>query len=260
MNMRFTVMVGILISNTLLWAHDLLIQVTTQDKKIDYLYDRFFNQLELIFNTHNLSPFDDYIVKKSAHAITLYYVREYQQVYEQQLYDYITKYSNDYIAGKARKVLFTDQYHFWGPGNDELVLQMNDCNESLIMERNALKVMLRELDLTIMGNGGKGLYDVEKSEAFPFTPHMGIIRLRSNAIMRAWGENHKAVERFEQLKCEVGNSLQQLLHELDMIDQPIIFDAVSLLQLPSRTRTTYNRRVSRVGNIRSRKLGSGVQL
>lgn len=150
------------------------------------LFSKIQQQLTPLINTiikeelNLASDFDfNFLLPKEKQRLTLYTVN-----------DFVAKEQNsidiEHILTKE-KITLTDvtlspHIQFFGDNKDELVIMVDDSKKELSVLNQKIKTIMHQLNDEYQHKHNTNMYDISHSERFPYTPHLGIGRIRTTSI------------------------------------------------------------------------------
>ena len=93
---------------------------------------------------------------------------------------------------------------FFGDDKDELVMLVSgDPKEEFLKLNTTIKEVISEAHKQYKGKQHASLYDVTKSEKFPYLPHIGLGRIRTNSIRQHIKDTTHVATTFEQIRQRI---------------------------------------------------------
>lgn len=178
---------------------------------------------------------DDYnfnfFIPKRMQRVTLYYCNNLQlkelEVMLDGMYDL-------HFDAQSLFAGLTEDIDFFGDQKDELVLLIDDATGQLAGAHEAIKHMMHVASNEYQKVHSELLYDIAKSERYPFKPHMGIGRLRIQSIKQRLDGKEDVDVIIERIKEKILLAVQQVVKELCLHNREIIFTNIMVLDLSKR--------------------------
>ncbi len=125
---------------------------------------------------------------------------------------------------------------FFGDQQDELVIMVDDINGTLAALNQKIKQSMHKLNEVYRKQHDQNLYNVAQSERFPFMPHMGLGRIRSQSIKNHIKDNSEIKDTFGRIKSRILLLTRQKVESLfSKGSLPISFEKIGLLDLKKQS-------------------------
>jgi len=158
-------------------------------------------------------PFEFFLPKKQQ-KLTVYYVNDIREDGIAQLLASLDSVEKNKLTTTNSPISLSPHIEFFGNPvidvKDELVIMINDPQQRLTALNNIMKTTARSADDMYKQTCKQSLYDVNKSERYPYLPHMGLGRIRSTSIK----EKNKTGVSFEKLQQRVLRDVQEAINSL----------------------------------------------
>lgn len=175
----------------------------------------------------------EFFLPKELQRITLYYVNDIPQEVEMVLLRQLEKMKLH--DQKVENVFFTSKVEFFGNQHDELVVMINDSEEELLELNQKIKKSLQLANNEYEKINNQALYNIEKSEWYPFLPHMGLGRIRLQSIKNQIKDESQVMDILEQIKQKIKNVTVKIIKELLLPNHTLSFYRIGVLDLQKRT-------------------------
>lgn len=144
-----------------------------------------------------------FIIKKRQN-LTLYYLDGFQILHENLLLNALIAMQNRTQGIKApRAVTISTDSAFFGDRGDELVIKINDPSQALRNVHNDIKETCRVAAAEFKQKYNTNLYDVAKSERFPYVPHSALGRISINALSNYSQKPEEGFVIFQKIKKRI---------------------------------------------------------
>ncbi len=175
-----------------------------------------------------------FFLPKKNQKITLYCVNTINQKGEPAFLSALDKMV--LMNMKPEHVIATSNTQFFGNRQDELVIMIDDPERELSELNQQIKAMAHQLNDAYHKQHGHNLYNIEKSERFPFTPHMGLGRIRLQSIKNNIKNASQTNDILERIKTEIKKVASKVLEKLlSQESSQLSFNKFSVLDLQKRT-------------------------
>lgn len=179
-----------------------------------------------------------YFSPKERQPITLYYIVEVQRDSEEFLTSVFDSIQEKCLPLILKDISFTSSVHFFaGPFgiDDELVIKIDDPTKGLLNLNHQVKTIVNQANEQYRQIHAQDLYNISKSERFPYIPHIGLGRVRSNFIK----ESMKDPSQFNTVFARIQNKIiqavsQTVLALLNQQNKNIQFNTLCLFDLSKR--------------------------
>lgn len=174
-------------------------------------------------------------LEKKQQALTIYYVNDMREQDEQLLLSSLDGMQHNKKFFAPQNITTTATIDFFGEWHDELVILVNDSEGELASLNKEMKEMLHALDAEYKTKNGYDLFDISKSEQFPFVPHIGLGRIRSNSIKAAVQESGQNEEKLERIKKRVKEEVLGVIQKtLTPANSKIFFEKIFIFSVQKR--------------------------
>ncbi|MDP3889252.1 MAG: hypothetical protein Q8Q25_01760 [bacterium] len=137
---------------------------------------------------------------------------------------------------KAKNVSIKPEVDFFGEGHDELVVLINDPDGELSKLNKEIKGTAHQAHDDYKKIHHRDLYDIAKSERYPFLPHMGLGRIRSNSIKQHIKDKSLVNDTFERIKQRIKKAAQEVVKEsIAASSSKLSFNKIGVLDLAKQT-------------------------
>lgn len=133
-----------------------------------------------------------------------------------------------------RRIAMSSSFDFFGqnkPGlfsHIELVMLINDPTRELTAINHKLKASAHQFNAEYRQVYGIDLYDIAKSERFPYKPHLSLGALRVNYIKYLINDPAREEQVIEQIKREIKAMAAAYIAQLDKRDLMLDFNEIAL--------------------------------
>ncbi len=193
-------------------THSLVIQAYSDSPIIAAAIQTLVPKINsLIKQELGLDPDYDFafFIPKKRQRITLYYVSDIGQKNDPILISALEKMNLAQI--KITNVNVTSDAQFFGDRQDELVMMIDDPERELASLNQQIKAMAHQLNDTYHKQHDLDLYNVAKSERYPFITHMGLGRIRLSSIKNHTQSNDVLDRIRTRIRDIAHEELQQLI-------------------------------------------------
>lgn len=175
-------------------------------------------------------------LKKDKQRISLYYLNDTEEQGESLIIKALENEQKINGFKNPRGITIAENVDFFGEWNDELVLTVNDPQHELGHLNHLIKDLAYSVDSMYRDTYKLPLFDKAKSEHFPFVPHIGLGRLRSNSIKQRVQDPTQAEKILERIKKRVKDVTLKLISETitSVDDKRITCDTLVLFSLTKR--------------------------
>ena len=148
--------------------------------------------------------FDFFIPKKPTPSyLTLYYVVDMPESGTPVVASALVGIEKNLQDSTPHHALLVPKVAFFGDDKDELVMLVSDPKEELLKLNTTIKEVIHEAHKQYKGKQHASLYDVTKSEKFPYLPHIGLGRIRTNSIRQHIKDTTHVATTFEQIRQRI---------------------------------------------------------
>lgn len=179
-----------------------------------------------------LDPDYDYafFIPKKRQRITLYYFNDILQKNESVLLSAIE--NMELAKMKPKNVAATTNAQFFGNQQDELVMIIDDPDGELSTLNQKIKAMAHQLHDVHKKENKYDFYNIAKSERYPFKPHMGIGRMRTQSIKNNIKNASETNTIFERIRTEIKKVTREILQKaFSNKHLPLSFNKFTILDL-----------------------------
>lgn len=128
-----------------------------------------------------------------------------------------------------------DDAKFYGDQQDELVILMDDHSGELSHLNLTLKATLQNANNVYKHSNTRNLYNVAKSERFPFVPHIGLGRIRSNSIKQNIKDASLIQKTFDRIKERILDEIKPIIQAaLTAENKKITFNGFCVFDLEKK--------------------------
>ena len=150
----------------------------------------------------------DFFIPKKLQRITLYYVNDSIMKDASNLLSTIE--NMPLMKKNLKHIAATSEVEFFGDQKDELVMMINDSDKELFELNRSIKTITHQANDKYIKKHYRALYNIEKSERFPFLPHMGLGRIRTQSIKN----NIKDKSQTEFIFDRIRDSVKTITHNI----------------------------------------------
>lgn len=173
---------------------------------------------------------------KKIHRLTLYYVNDIYENGEETLFSALDTLEKKKYELVMKNITIAPDVHFFGTSEkDELVIMVNDPDKKLSRLNDEMKEVAHQANVQYKKKYRHDLYDITKSEQYPFTPHIGLGRVRSNFIKEELTKQKKESQFdvvFQNIQERVQKAVLKVVKEhVSSGDQKLPIDKISILDL-----------------------------
>ena len=134
-----------------------------------------------------------------------------------------------------QSVSITPDAQFFGDHQDELVVLINDPAKELLRYNNTIASASHAAHDAYKKQHNSDLYAIAKSERYPYLPHMGLGRLRIQAIKNLLKNDVDAPAIIERIKKRIEKEVSALLAQIvNDKNNTLYFKTISIAALPER--------------------------
>ncbi|PCI73950.1 hypothetical protein COB28_02935 [Candidatus Dependentiae bacterium] len=193
-------------------SHSLINEVINGIKSaIDIIVSEELNRLNTDLNKKNLATKVGMYWKESEIRLTLCYLTAFQKKAIKETAQTIEDIGSTIKPGTT---FFSPEVAFFGKNSDNLVIKIDDSNSYLSKLNQALKETFHQKHALYQKEQGSDLYSIEKSEQFPYVPHVhiGWLYIRSKATPEERKILTPALQiMFERIKKEIFPIAQKII-------------------------------------------------
>lgn len=175
----------------------------------------------------------DFFLPKQWQRLTLYTLNNVNpteiNLIASTIKNIFSKNKNNFLL---KNVTLMPQLNFYGDQQDELVLMINDPSKELSLLNYQIKTAMHQMSKdahTI------DLYNISKSEKFPYAPHIGLGRIRSTSIKQHIKDPTQVGKIYTKLTQRIINESFPIIKELLHNNASVSFNALCIFEVPSRT-------------------------
>lgn len=199
----------------------LIVQVPLENKVISTLQENLKPQIENIVREelvgHTLDKNYPLFFFKRRQAITIYYLNDFNVNGRDMLFSGI-----DTLMKHAapKDVTLTSDLAFFGEDAGgphalvDLVMMIDDSKKELFVFNQEMKILAHKLNEDYKKIHERNMYDIAKSERFPYKPHLSLGHLRANYIKTLISDQTVAQQTIERIKKRIMQSVEQELKTL----------------------------------------------
>lgn len=174
-------------------------------------------------------------LKKDRLPLSVYYLNGMETQGEDVVVKALENAEKDLPFKAPQNLVISPAVNFFGEWNDELVIMIDDVDKQLMGLNVLVKALMHSANEAYSKIHGGPLFDIAKSERFPFVPHIGLGRLRSNSIKQQVKDQSRADEVLERIKSRVRDATLKLLAEIvSQNDKTITCGKLVLFSLTKR--------------------------
>ncbi|KKP28268.1 MAG: hypothetical protein UR12_C0021G0009 [candidate division TM6 bacterium GW2011_GWF2_30_66] len=222
----------------------LLIQVISNSKSVESIISESGKIInDIIKKELSLDQNDDFnfFLPKELQRITIYYLNEFNKSEEPVLFSSLDDIS--LIAMLPKHIFATADLQFFGDQQDELVFIVDDRNKELKNINLKIQKELNKLNDQYIKKEKTPLYSVQKSEKFPFLPHMGLGRIRLQSIkdrIKYIADETSTKNIIDRIKKEIKEQISELVKKNLSKESELVVNKISILRLnPSSKKHEY---------------------
>lgn len=190
---------------------------------------------KIIHEELNLKEESPLFLGKDRQALTLYYLDNMHLNGENI---FVAKLESMLMANELlipRSTSIAPRVDFFGEGQDELVIMINDPTGELTALNNKIKTIAHLINQDYREKNHDNLFDISKSEQFPFVPHIGLGRIRSNSIKQHIKDHSQVEKTFEHIKGRIRTATLKIVADIITSEnQSISYTRLSLFCLSKR--------------------------
>lgn len=145
--------------------------------------------------------FEFFIPKsRDPQVLTLYYIDNMQDDGDKSIINALNTVEK---PKQFKAVHLTNNAEFFGDNGDELVMLIGDTKQELSLTRETIKKALHKEHTSYTSTSKNELYNINKSERFPFAPHTGLGRIRTNSIKQHIKDPSAIEPTFNRIKKRI---------------------------------------------------------
>lgn len=177
----------------------------------------------------------EFFIPKQRQVVTVYYLRDLQNDGIEQILtslDQADKTTWRSLENQGIVLIPTVEF-FAGPfgESDELVMMIRDQKVKLSALRTELKDILHAVNDRYNDTHTQNLYDVTKSEQYPYVPHMGLGRIRAKSIKEHGKAKISLATIQERIKRDIMPVVERLCAN---INSELYIKALNVFDLPTK--------------------------
>lgn len=178
----------------------------------------------------------DFFSPKQAQRLTLYYINDVCKCCDDVLLSVLDHSGiQNFVVNNIS--LGIQMEFFAGPfgEKDELVIMINDSEGQLLQCNEIIKEAVHKAHEEYKQLHHDDLYDIAKSERYPFVPHIGLGRIRSNSIREQVKDASQFAQVFERIQVRIKKTSVYLLEKsLTLENQRLFFNTICVLDMQKR--------------------------
>ena len=181
---------------------------------------------------------------KRRQAVTVYYVYDLFDSNEPLgciMYLFVEPAANAFEGkGIPKETAFKPDLKFFGEqkkglcGSIDLVALIDDPKQELLFFNKELKKSFTNANKEYRRAYGADLYNVAKSEQFPFLPHISLGHLRVNYIKHLVNDPQKADKIIERIKKRIIKVFSTAIGQLPKNERKLSFDSIAIYNAKTR--------------------------
>lgn len=178
-----------------------------------------------------------FFIPKKRQRLSLYYVQNIlssnTKLLTKELSSWIVKHKDQLLLHHCS---LTPNVAFYGDHNDELVMIIDDPEHELSGLNGSLKAMMAMLQKQYVEKYNEDLYNTASSEKYPFSPHIGIGRLRIGSIMQELNDDEHARDKRDWIKAQIIKEVTSLVDTLlNKGNNKLTFGLITILDVKEQT-------------------------
>ena len=177
--------------------------------------------------------FDAFFSPKKINRLSLYYVNDADEKGDDLLFFAL----ENSVKESAVDVSITSKVDFFkGPFgiDDELVIMIDDSKKELLGLNQKIKNVAHAINQQFKEQYDHDLYDISKSEAHDYVPHVGLGRIRSNSIKEHMKDQALFDETFKRIQQRIKEALCDKVKKYAEINQKNSVEEISVLDLKTQ--------------------------
>ena len=219
--------------------HNLFIQLTAHSTLLESIIKTITPRINTIIKEElglDTQYKFDFFLPKKRQVLTVYYLQDCVQESESSLFKKINLVEqtnaclNDDITLRPVVEFFGGSFGI----NDELVIMIDDPQETLLALNKKLKIDFHTLNDEYKRTHAHNLYNVAKSEQYGYVPHIGLGRIRSTSILER-SNTRKLAAIQKRIKQDIAPIIAKLFATHNA---HLLFDAMAVFDPQKRTGLT----------------------
>lgn len=204
---------------------------------IDSLSKKINDIIKEELNLDQNFDLDFFVRPKPAQKLTLYYINDINKDGCDILFSSLDTINIPNFI--INSVSLGSTVEFFGGAfgeNDELVIMINDPNKELSHYNEIIKNTAHKANELYKETHDHDLYDITKSEQYPYLPHIGVGRVRSTSIKNNLKDPSQYVIVFERIQSRIKQATLECMEQiLNQDNKQLTFDTIGILDLNKRT-------------------------
>lgn len=169
----------------------------------------------------------DFFLPKKLQRVTLYYLHDANQ---KNIKLIISELDNINGTMKIFESNISSTVNFFGDQQDELVVIIDDINETLYNLNYKIKKSMHTFNTEHFKQHNKNLFNIAQSERFEYLPHMGLGRIRSQSIKNHIKDSLQTNAFFEKIKKRILLITKEMVEDLFKgTSSKVAFEKIGLL-------------------------------
>lgn len=181
----------------------------------------------------------DFFLPKKRQGLTLYYVQGMSGSGEADLFSALGTIQESFVALHGQNISLAPEVHFFGgqfDAKDELVIMIKDSSGALSLLNQKIKDAMHDANKQYNNINHADLYDIAKSEQYPYVPHMGLGRIRSGSIKEHIKDPASVDTVFERIQQRIVKVVSDSAKEfLTRDNQQLSFNKIEVFDLQKRS-------------------------
>lgn len=177
----------------------------------------------------------EFFLPKKRQPLTIYYLNDTREDGIIQIIDSLDTLEKNKLILKDAQIALAPRINFFGgpfDAKDELVIMIDDPQQKLSTINSTLKTTLHIANDVYKSTHAQNLYDITKSERYPYIPHIGLGRIRSTSIK----EKNKTGVSLEKVQQRVLRDVQEIIDTIFQDrNRTLIFNTIAVFDLQKRT-------------------------
>lgn len=220
----------------------LIVQLPLNNKVITTLQEHLKACIESIISEelagHALDKKVPIFFFKRRQAITIYYLNDCNTKGQSMIFsgaDTLEKYSTPKDVSLTSDLSFFGEDAVGPQALVDLVMLINDPKKELTMLHNEMKKIAHTINEDYKKGYALNMYDITKSERFPYLPHLSLGHLRANYIKSLIPDQIIAQQIIERLKKRIMHAVENELKNLFALEsRTIVITHVNIYDLKKR--------------------------
>jgi len=155
----------------------------------------------------------EFFLPKKRQALTVYFINDICEDGITQVLDLLATTDKNKLTLKDAQIALAPRIEFFGgqfDAKDELVIMIDDPQQKLSALNTTIKTAAHIADNVYKSVHSQSLYDISKSERYPYFPHIGLGRIRSTSIK----EKSKTGVSFEKIQERILSDVKRVIGTL----------------------------------------------